>query len=280
MNISKQALGIVLYNPEEDFIYNLKTYINKFKYIYINDNSDKVNNAIKDILNSANNISYVFNDKNVGIAKSLNLICENAILDNNKYILLLDQDSKIIDFDFDKIINSSILINDKVGIISLSFNNYYLEDDLYKKNIVLSSGSILNLECWIDNLGFEEKLFIDEVDHDYCLKILNNGYTILGTKQKYIEHKVGFITTHNFLKLKTIEVSIHSPLRTYYCFRNSYYIIFKYFLVNNRFVRNRISNLLKEFYFIIFVYSNKSQHLFYMILGILDFIRGNYGKFK
>jgi rhamnosyltransferase len=276
-NLNK-ALGIVLYNPDEDFYKNLLSYLNEFQFIYINDNSNNENILIKDLSYRYKNIIYKYNNNNLGIAKSLNLICHDAIKDNNKYILILDQDSKILNFKYNKLINSHILINDKVAIISLSFSETNFNDNLYEKDIVLSSGSILNLNIWSKMNGFEEKLFIDEVDHDYCLRILNNKFLIIGTSRKYIEHKVGFIKPHKILYIKNILVSYHNPLRTYYCFRNSNYIIFKYLFTNKLFVLNRILNLCKEIYFSLFVYTEKKQHFFFMCLGLIDFIRSKYGK--
>lgn len=275
-----QSLGIVLYNPDEIFLNNLILYIKLFRNIYINDNSDKINTTIKEY-STKFNIKYTYNNDNLGIAKSLNLICSEAIHDDNKYILLLDQDSKIIDFSYIELLNNNnILINSNVGLISLSFFESLDSKELFNKQIALTSGSIINLEIWSKVLGFEEKLFIDEVDHDYCLKLLNNNFFILGTKKKYLEHQVGFINAHHFLKLKLLSVSCHHPLRTYYCFRNSNYIIFKYFSKNTSFAFNRLFNLLKELYFIFFVYTEKRQHLYFMFYGIFDFIRSKYGKFN
>ena len=87
----KLAAVLVFYNPSSDNIEFINTYIDEVDKLYVNDNSD---DNIKR-LNNTDKIEYVKLNKNMGIAYALNVGAKRAVKDKFKYLLTLDQDSKI-----------------------------------------------------------------------------------------------------------------------------------------------------------------------------------------
>ena len=93
----------------------------------------------------------------------------------------------------------------------------------------ISSGSLNRISTLESLGGFDEKMFIDMVDFDYCKTVRENGYKILRLTNCIMQHKIGQCEIISvFGKPKMI--FNHSPLRRYYYFRNSIYYARKHAL--------------------------------------------------
>ena len=222
------AAVVVLYNPDHTILENIASYIDCVSFIYIVDNSDLSNESV--FLNSSfkNKLSYVFNNGNLGIAKALNIGCRMAINAGVEWVLTMDQDS-----------NFSVLNNQMISSISnandakiaLYYPDYLIDDLVYdryiKENnepiVVMTSGNVINLNIYNTIGGFEDKLFIDYVDIDYCLKIKKAGYKISNLPGAVLKHELGQSKHISFFSIKAI-VTNHSSLRRYYITRNRLYV--------------------------------------------------------
>ena len=85
----------------------------------------------------------------------------------------------------------------------------------------------MNLKLYSEIGGFDENLFIDGVDIDYCYAALSKGYKNIKFGRNHFNHSLGepvrrgtIYTLFLFKKNKTI----HSPLRIYYMYRNMLYL--------------------------------------------------------
>ena len=88
---------------------------------------------------------------------------------------------------------------------------------------LMTSGSVINLEAYKKIGGFKDWLFIDCVDTDYCLNLLNHKYQVLRLNNVIMKHSLGDLTLHRFLG-KTYDCFNHNPIRRYYIVRNNLYI--------------------------------------------------------
>lgn len=147
---------VVLYNPEENVIENIKSYINEVTRLYIVDNSEQKNTKLlTDIKNISNKCNYIDNHGNQGIAQALNVGAKLAIKHSATWLLTMDQDSKFKDGSLNILVNY-LRNNDtsKVGIISpyhLTINKtdtYKKENKVIDKLTVMTSGNLLNLEAY------------------------------------------------------------------------------------------------------------------------------------
>ena len=80
-----------------------------------------------------------------------------------------------------------------------------------------------NLNIWKQLNGFDELLFIDGVDRDYCIRANKSGYRVLLVKDVQLEHQLGDMRCKNIFG-KTIHVTYHTPMRKYYMTRNVIYL--------------------------------------------------------
>lgn len=227
----KQKIGavVVLYNPSIDFINNIYSYIDYVSHLIIIDNSENPNTALSESFSQYQNATLILNNENSGVAKALNTGIKLLALKNYDWALTMDQDSY---FEKDMISNyiedlNEITDKTKIAVIGPAIANK--DDNKISKKItevtnLITSGSFINIETFNEIGGYTEKLFIDEVDHDYCFRAKISGYAILRFEHISLCHTLGekimIKTVLGKRKVKTF----HPPLRLYYIVRNCCYI--------------------------------------------------------
>ena len=107
-------------------------------------------------------------------------------------------------------------------------------------NAVMTSGNIINLKLSKRVGEFEEKLFIDEVDHEYCYRINEKKLKIARLNDVYLSHNLGEITKKFFIKSTN-----HNYLRRYYITRNKLYLQKKYPSLKKVYIKSIIKDLIK-----------------------------------
>lgn len=231
---SRILAGIVLYNPViEQLRDNILALISQIKEFVFVDNESKNRIEIHQLLDELDlKYHYIQNKKNVGIARALNQICEYA--ENNSYawVLTMDQDSICPNNMVSTMLNYS---NDEsVAIISprvIAIGSSAAMDNalcVEKVEQCITSGSLTSVGAWRKVGCFDEWMFIDRVDYDFCRRIILNGYEILQINDAILTQHFGSRTKAvNFLGIHTFSFS-YSPARNYYFVRNGIYYIRKY----------------------------------------------------
>ena len=167
--------------------------------LYIIDNSDFSN---EDIIKQTNKkIVYLPQYKNNGIAKALNCGVDLAKMHGYKWLLTMDQDSSFSESMSEKYFNCFDNIdNIKDTIIIAPFYKKYNTVVSSSLNItykyiepltVITSGNLINLDLVGKIDGFNEKLFIDEVDFDFCLRARLQKFRIIQFTDIHLNHKLG-----------------------------------------------------------------------------------------
>lgn len=237
--------GIVTYNPDiERLSLNINSILKQVNTLVIIDNNSENYNEIEKIADNRK-IILVHNNVNVGIGAALNQIVEKLHSFNMNWALLLDQDSIIdeeIIFNYEKYLDSNI------GLLTpyiVDINKITLEE--YKKlklektslvNFAITSGSLININI-CNKLGrFDESLFIDGIDTDYCRKLSINKYKQIRVNSTYILHEVGKaektflyrIHRDNAGKFSIMKYyrTNHSLQRIYYMARNNIILTRRY----------------------------------------------------
>ena len=270
--------GIVIFNPE---ISSLKENINhimpQVSKIILYDNGSSNVNSVKDLLeklhDSLNTIFLIEGKKNMGIAYALNRICEWGIKNKFSWCVTLDQDSICCDDMIEKMLNYISMPN--IGIIAPVLVHAGRDDKNSCQNAnknsyqetdgAITSGALTNLAAWEKINGFDEWLFIDGVDNDFCTRLKLNNYKIIQVLNAEILHSMGNLEHKKFFG-KTITFASHSAFRRYYMARNSIYLHKKY---GNNF-KAAFSGIIKEFIKVIFFETNKLAKLKNIILGCID----------
>lgn len=228
----KKSAVVVLYNPEIDQVKkNIATYLSFVDKLFIIDNSDQSNED--SFSGISGKIQYLANLKNEGIAKVLNYAAKKSLAEGFDLLLTMDQDSFFEESMISRYFDNVEKIDwERLAMVGITPKSYADRDKLAQdsepiyseKPLIITSGSLLNLKLFEVLGGFNEKLFIDAVDYDYCLKSIVKGYRIGQFENIYLYH-VGGEPKIVFGR----KVALYSPERYYFIFRNHLYLWIKYF---------------------------------------------------
>lgn len=238
----KIAAGIVLYNPEINrFKPCIDSLIQQVDKIYVFDNSENAEQLSQDA-----KIVYITEHKNLGIAYALNRIMENAHADGFDWIITMDQDSIIPNVMVDEY-KKAIRNNENLGIVCpqvIDNRRGYME--IKKESLqefvdfCITSASCTSIEAWEKIGKFDEWLFIDLVDNEFCRRLVLSGYKILRLNDIVLNQEFGKIIPksersqkfwiavskllHNQNFAKFSYRKFVSPMRVYYTCRNIIYV--------------------------------------------------------
>lgn len=233
--MTRIVAGIVLYNPDiARLSQNIHAIWDQVDKVYLVDNASSNLVEIEKLINEFSNICVLKNTENFGIAKALNQICGMAARDGNDWILTLDQDTICPK----EIIKSFVpyTCESSVGIICPQFMIAEQTNKPISKGmglvetieLCITSASLTRLAAWESMQGFNEWLFIDCVDYDYCIRLRIAGYKILRLNKVIIDHQVGNYAQRKLVFGKSVSLYNHSSFRNYYIVRNNIYMMRKY----------------------------------------------------
>ena len=259
------AVGVVLYNCQLNKINRIiDEYYNFSKIIILVDNGSKNIEEVKENIKNKTKVALIKNNKNEGIAKALNQILNEANKNNVNFLLTLDQDSFLKYEDLEKMYK---YINKNVAIFCpeiLDLNkkkNKTIINEFEEIERCITSGSFMNLDVCNKIGQFEEKMFIDYVDFEYCKRIRLEGYKILKIKGCFLKHEIGKRTARKFLGIDVYPTN-HSGFRVYYYFRNMHYYYTKF--KRNMSIKEKINEIVRmswKYISIILYEENKLEKL-------------------
>lgn len=228
---NKIAAVVILYNPEETLLSNINTYYAYVNKIYVFDNTESPLNKLD--FSVYPKIELYSVGKNRGLAETLNIAADRAIEEGYEWLLTMDQDSYFTQSAFDNYIHcfSEFDHKSKVGVFGPVFRDKDTgcvpSCESKEVDILITSGALLNLKIFNKIGRFDEALFIDSVDHDYCIRTKLAGYSIIQFSTTCMLHELGKVVRRSSIKtlfLVKKEKKLHSPLRCYYMFRNYLYL--------------------------------------------------------
>jgi len=266
---------IVLYEPLDIVKYNVLSYIDYIDCLYVVDNSHKQSDILFELVYSK--IKLLHYGSNIGIAQALNLAVKQAKIDNYKWLITFDQDTYFKNKDDCSFFLSGIhsLSDKNIAIVSPLHNKKFIDlnNQRYQEvDFVMTSANCINIDIILQVGGFDENLFIDEVDHELCLRLTSYNYKILRDKYIAVNHTLG--TSHKLFS----KVKVYDPFRLYYMARNYLYIRKKYKNYNINFFKTRDKYLVKFFILQIIFSKDKFKDISFILKGIKDYKNHKYGK--
>lgn len=287
----KVAAIIVSYNPDSNLFDSINLLLNQVEKVIIVDNGSKEKYVkyIKSI--NEDKIEIILNKENLGVATALNIGVRKALENGYEWILTMDQDSKASPDMVKKMFNvyNSINREERKDILSIfpnflderiqsieensNMNSYeYVDADI-------TSGNLLRKEVFEKVGFFDDSLFIDLVDTDFCMRLNEKGIKMIKIRDAVLYHSLGESKTIKGI-LGSFNTSNHSALRRYYMTRNRFYIWEKYKGLNS-FTLNRDKKLFKkEFVKIILGEKDKVNKIKMVLRGYKDYKKGIKGKLK
>ncbi len=229
---------------------------------------------------------------NAGIAHAQNIGVDVAIQADGEVIVFFDQDSQVEPSLFQSLISElNIGMPDIVSprcidnishfeLPSLTVNRYGIAKPKYHQNaaspylvdIVISSGTAATKEVFHVAGCFDEDLFIDYVDTEWCLRCRANNISIRVVPSVVMYHRIGT----NAVKIGPLTVQVHSPERCYYQIRNSFHLYRKRhipFLFATKEILSTLFNRL----LLLFLVENRILYVKIYLRAIMDGLLGVVG---
>ena len=230
---------------------------------------------------------YVHNGANLGIASAQNKGVA-ACLDKHSditHFVFLDQDTRV-DIDYPEHI---ALEMDKaqeqignVGIIGPSVINSTTEKPyeshihkdksltktFYEKLFVISSGCCITHHVWNRVGSFEDNMFIDFVDSEWCWRAKREGFHCISSNNVTISHKVG----QHLFKIGPYQDIISKSFRYFYQYRNYIWLCKRDYVPLKWKVTTGIKYLLR-FMYVPFTSDNGNLAIRNMVKGIIEGLR-------
>jgi rhamnosyltransferase len=219
----------------------------------------------------------------VGIAKSLNFGLRYAQSLGYEWVITLDDDtllsttylSDVFAFaEANEAVNFSIVACSRGDEFSLDKVNVY---DFTEKRVLITSGSVFKIRDCTDIGGFDERMFIDLVDFDFCTRArLSKGPLIQLNKVGMI-HKVGNSKTLTLCGM-SIVVYHHAPFRLYYQVRNVFIFARKHLIASPALTVYLFADIIRIPLKAVFFERDKVVRLQYILRGFYDGIFNLGGK--
>jgi len=279
----KIAAVIVLYNPDINVLSNINSYIDQVDKLFAVDNSDESNPDFIEKIKLNNKIKYISNDGNVGIAAALNIGVKKAAEEGFEYLLTMDQDSEASLLLVSNLLECFSIESDIAVVAPLL---YHSEGKILIRNndkpceqvfSVWTSGSLLNLMICEKAGGFKDELFIDYVDHEFCLRINKMGFKVYVCNKTTLKHNLGKIEEVNLLFRKVYPTN-HSALRLYYRTRNRFYVKKVFKKDFPEFFKQESKDFWKTFLKVILFEADRLKKIRYTFKGYNHYKKDIFGK--
>ena len=245
------------FRPDEALLNGLRALSSQVDAIIVVDDGSPKESA--GMLSRVENAGFevVHSARNEGIAAAINVGIRMALARGAGYVLTVDQDT-VLPHHYVADCLSAFRIADtatRLGIVCTdrvngqpSIPEHYTAEGLGLVREAIQSGFLIGAECLNECGLFDERLFIDCVDTEYCLRIARHGYRIAVGPGTDIAHSLGeqaplrpFGFPVRDSKTGEIETyEYHGPTRRYFITRNNVDLFLRYARLRPRWVISAI----------------------------------------
>lgn len=270
-------VGIVTFNPcMERLKENIDAIKKQVEDVLVFDNGSSNYDEI--IKNLDPDVIILKSEKNIGIAAALNRLIEWGENNGFQWMISLDHDS-VCGYDFVENMMPYLNITEQVGIVApiiidrnIGVVGHNPESEWAEVRTCITSGSFNSIVAWRKVGGYDESMFIDSVDFEYCYRLRKNGYKVIQVSKVQLLHELGKSQKRRFLFWR-VDVNGHSAFRKYYIARNNVYYPLKHHLWLH-FVRGNLRNL--WLLVVVSLYEeNKTEKKKSILRGWKDGLKGN-----
>lgn len=282
---------VITYFPDAGFPERLEKIASQVFRVIVVDNCTIGQSVInlEMALFSRENVSCIRNTENLGVAVALNqginkILSETA---DCSWIVTFDQDSMPVGNMVEKMLavwkshphqKKLMLAGPRTTFIDSTSRPDPVDKRPWRDvTHVITSGSLISRQAFELAGYFNEGLFIDYVDIEYCLRIRTLGYKVIEVPSAEIIHHMGRLE-ERFLLGEKVHPTHHPPLRRYYQFRNALLLHRQFRKTQNQWCwKNRII-LIKILILVLLYEKQRLQSLFQIMRGISHGLAGRSGR--
>lgn len=194
-SVADETVAIIIsYNPDiERLRQNVDAVSNQVSKVLIFDNESDNRDEVS-LLDGTGNCTVFLNGENSGLPISLNEGCRKASRMRARYTLLLDQDSVVSE---GMVASLAECMCEDIGIVSPQIvdrnknEGFAPFDSIVPVKRVITSGALVRLDVWRETGGFDERIFVDWADYEFCANVRAHGYRIVRDMRTMILHEMG-----------------------------------------------------------------------------------------
>lgn len=280
---------IVTFNPNLDelaeTLLSLEGQVNKT--LIIDNHSDQNLSEWLNVFGNSFSVDLIEMQGNTGLANAQNVGLSHALKQKFERILLLDQDSKPeANFVAKLHIALNQLQKNNAAAVGPTFVDRRLKNHPeattehagpVQREFLISSGMLIETRH-LQQVGLMMgDLFIDHIDHEWCFRATNKGYTLYQTSTTRLYHSLGDRVIRLWL-LRDREISIHSAVRNYYKVRNSIHL-FRLKHVPLRWKFKFMKQAVAVALFSVLVSTNRAERLKLIATSVSDGLAARLGAF-
>jgi len=223
--------GVVLHNAEIDLLkQNLGAIRPQVTLIIAVDNGSNNLDEVRAAL-AEWPIHWVVNDVNQGLAKALNQVVDTAAALGFDWVITLDQDS-ICDADMvaemrPAVADGVLMVAPRVidrGFIGKDAPAEAPTDDFEDIRRCITSGALTRVDGVKALGGFDDRLFVDQIDNDISLRGIERGYRIVRANRALLNQRYGQTSIKRRVLWRTVRYHHYDAARIYYQQRNLVYV--------------------------------------------------------
>jgi len=221
---------------------------------------------------------------NLGVAAALNRGVEYARSNGYEWLLTMDQDSIAGPQMVETLLacRESHYAGDQ-AVVSLSpaivdshyrgmAKNRKLRQRHEARLVVITSGHLVKLSAY-DKIGtYDERMFIDSVDFEFCLRLKAAGLKTIRCYDAKLYHSLGARKSFKLLGWQ-ITFTEHSAIRRYYITRNHVYITSKYLFRFPMWCIRKHLGMLVLIFQILLLETDKLENSRQILRGFIDGVR-------
>ncbi len=239
----------------------------------------------------ADTVTLLFNPENLGVAAALNIGLRAAAAAGAEWALTLDQDSRVTPHLAETLAAALAALppaeRERTAVLapellapggSLSAVRSVPSDAASREaDTAVTSGCLVRLAAWQAVGGFDERLFIDYVDHDFCFRLRRAGWAVRTCGGARLLHAIGNATLVRRFG-RTLSVNQHSPLRFYYIVRNGL-LFWRTYRGDSRFLRQDQLNTFKLLVKALLFDTRRCERLRLCWQAARDYRQGRFGRY-
>jgi rhamnosyltransferase len=286
----RMLAAVVTYNPDSSLRAHLRALRSQADDVLVVDNGSANIAWINEVADDWGCL-VLRNDFNEGVATALNQAAEFSINHRYRWLATFDQDSQVAD----GVLRGLVDVYERhasqaaVGVVCASHvdrqtrTHYHVpqhvlreEQDWRLLRVAITSGSLFPTDIFSKIGFFDQKLFIDFVDHDFCIRCRKHGLRIIESKPHVLIHSIGYSTSHRFLG-RSIVCSNHSASRRYYMTRNRLEVYRRYIGFDMVWCMQGAVHLFLGNVLVLLFEAGKLAKLRAMLMGAGDFILRRFG---
>jgi rhamnosyltransferase len=231
---------------------------------------------------------------NRGIAHALNVGTLAAIEHGADFIVSVDQDSELPPEYVSQALllfaTSTPALNLGMAVVGsingeLQTPRWMSPEGIFLAYEAIQSGFVVSAECFASCGVFDDRLFIDCVDTEFCLRVRRSGFRIGLISAGDLQHSIGREAPLRPFGRQVFDDSgtaltyqYHSPFRRYYIARNNIDLILRYWNLDRQWCREVLRRERKGMYRSISSGPHRSQHLLAIAVGTVHGLSRRRGR--